>query len=251
MPPTALLPLAILAVSPFVGSFAATAGLRIPEGRGVVTGRSACEHCGTVLKPLELIPIASFLLQRGKCRSCGGAIDPLHLFGEVAAVLVAVSGVLRLEGIELVLGCIIGWTLVALAVADFRYFELPNRLTLGLGLMGLATVALKAPEALASSAIGAALGFAVLALLGAAYARLRGREGLGLGDAKLLGAGGAWIGWQGLASALFLGAVAGCLWVVAMWLRGEKPGAATAIPFGPFLALGIWLVFLMGPLAFG
>lgn len=251
MLPNLALPLGLLVLSPFVGSFAATAALRIPEGRSVVTGRSACDHCKAVLKPVELIPALSFLLQRGRCRTCGEAIDPLHLFGEIGALLIAASAVYRLQGVELVLGCLVGWTLLALSISDFRYFELPNRMTLGLALFGLGTVATLAPQKLPDSAIGAGLGFAVLALVGAAYAWLRGREGLGLGDAKLLGAGGAWIGWQGLASAVFLGALAGCLWVGAMWLKGEKPTAATAIPFGPFLALGIWVVFLMGPLAFG
>ncbi len=250
MLPTSVLAAGLLAASPFVGSFAATAGLRIPAGRGVVAGRSACEHCGTVLSPVELIPIVSFLAQRGRCRTCGEAIDPLHLFGEIGAVLIAASAVWRLEGAELVLGCLVGWTLLAASVADFRHFELPNRMTLGLALLGLASVAVLARGQLIHSAVGAALGFALLALVGAAYARIRGREGLGLGDAKLLGAGGAWIGWQGLASAVFLGALAGCLWVGAMWLRGHRPSGATAIPFGPFLALGIWIVFLMGPLAF-
>ena len=76
------------------------------------------------------------------------------------------------------------------------------------------------------------------------YRRLRGREGMGLGDAKLLGAAGAWVGWQGLAGVLLIAAVTGLATAVVL----RRTSLSDALPFGPFLALGIWLTWLYGPL---
>jgi leader peptidase (prepilin peptidase)/N-methyltransferase len=99
--------------------------------------------------------------------------------------------------------------------------------------------------------IGAAAGFAVFAGIAAIYRRLRGREGLGLGDAKLLAALGAWVGWQGLPTIVLYAALAGLLWAIAGALRGAPLHARHRIPFGPFLSLAGWLVWLYGPLTLG
>ncbi|WP_162914811.1 prepilin peptidase [Desertibaculum subflavum] len=243
--------LAALVVAPFVGSFVATLGLRLCTGRDAMFGRSACERCGTRLGIRDLVPIASYGLLRGRCRHCGGPIDPLHLAAELGALLVPLSAALVAGGTEFWLLCGLGWLLIAQTVADLRYLKLPDSLNLAILVLGFVALALLAPDALVDALIGVVTGFLSLAAVALLYERLRGRTGLGLGDAKLLGALGAWTGWFGLPSTVLIAAAAAGLAVVAVRVLGKPITATTEIPFAPFLALGAWIVVLHGPLAFG
>ena len=137
-------------------------------------------------------------------------------------------------------GAVLGATLLAIAVIDFRTYRVPDWLSLPLIAAGLAWSALTRPE-WSAHLVGAAGGYASLAAFGAVYFRLRRREGLGLGDAKLFAAGGAWLGWQALPLVLAVSAVAGLIF--ALVIRRRPPAAPVA--FGPWLALGIWLGWLM------
>lgn len=144
--------------------------------------------------------------------------------------------------------CALGWLLIAASAIDARERILPDEINFAIAALGLVAAAPLGRPALLDHTLGAALGFLVLAGFALLYARLRGREGLGRGDAKLLGALGAWVGWQGLAGVLVIGAGAGLVAVVVGAVIGRRPlHASTALPFGPFLALGGWLVWLYGP----
>lgn len=140
-------------------------------------------------------------------------------------------------------GALLGAMLLAIAVVDVRTFRIPDWLSLPLIAAGLARTAFLAPERLPAHALGAAAGYAALALFGALYFRLRGRDGLGLGDAKLFAGGGAWLGWQPLPAVLAVAAVAGLAFALATGL-----GRGARIAFGPWLALSIWLAWLAGQL---
>jgi leader peptidase (prepilin peptidase)/N-methyltransferase len=146
-----------------------------------------------------------------------------------------------------VLTALLGWQLLLISAIDAEHFRLPDQLTLPLlATGGLAAVLLDhtaPPDAL----IGAAAGFASLWLLAFAYRRLRGREGLGDGDPFLLAAGGAWVGWIGLPGVLLWASAAGLSLVAARVLTGNRVSAADRLPFGPCLAVGIWLTWLLGP----
>jgi leader peptidase (prepilin peptidase)/N-methyltransferase len=130
------------------------------------------------------------------------------------------------------------------AVIDARRMILPDVLTLPLIPLGLGLAWHEAPP-LADRAIGAVAGFAVFALLAEGYRRWRGRDGLGLGDAKLLAGAGAWVGWQSLPSVVLIAALSGLVWALVL-----RPPIDRPIPFGPFLAFGFWLVWRFGPLGF-
>lgn len=238
--------IAVLLAAPFIGSFLGVLIRRLPAGRGVVLGRSACEGCGTPLGPVDLVPLASYVALRGRCRHCGAAIGGFHPAVELAALAVAASAVAAgLAGPALLAACVLGWTLLALAWIDVRTWLLPDVLTLPLLLAGLAAAAAWAPWTLADRAAAAAFGWFGLMAVAAAYRRLRGRDGLGGGDAKLLGAGGAWLGTAMLPWTLLLAALLGLAWAAAGVLRGRRLDAATAVPFGPALALAIWLLALL------
>lgn len=239
--------LAIL-VSPFIGSALGVLIRRLPEGRPVVVARSQCENCGRRLGPLELIPIASFLIQRGRCRGCAAPVAPMHLTVELAAVAVAVGAAGVSSGAMLWAGCALGWVLLALAWIDWDHFWLPDALSLPLIPAGLAATWVLAPWAIGDHAAAAALGYALFRGLGLAYRRLRGFEGLGQGDAKLLAAGGAWLGLAALPAVILGAAVLGLLGAAVLRLRGRRLTATSTIPFGPPLAAAIWLTWLAASL---
>jgi len=234
--------------APFIGSFLGVLVTRLPEGRPVAGGRSACDQCGHQLGPLDLVPIASWLALRGRCRHCGAKITVLPLVIELGALLVAIWAASVSQGLALWVGCFLGWTLLTLAAIDFRDGILPDMLTLPLIAAGLVATYFLAPWQMLDSAIGAVAGFAIFALVRWLYRRLRGREGLGLGDAKLLAAAGAWVSWNGLPSVVLIGAAAGLAVALIIAWRGEQLTLHQRIAFGPALCLGTWLVWLYGPI---
>jgi len=245
---------AVLLIAPFVGSFVATLAVRLPARRPILWARSACPACGAALGPVDLLPIFGWVLRRGHCRACDAAIDPAYPLTEIGALaLAAWAALVGFPSATLWAVAGLGWTLLALAAIDARRFLLPDVLTLPLVPAGLAVAyaAPRWPVAPADAAIGAVAGFAALALIGLLYRRLRGREGIGLGDAKLLAAAGAWTGWQGLASVVLVAAATGlAAAVLAALIRRRRLDPLARLPFGVFLALGLWLVVLYGPIAF-
>ena len=231
------------------GSFLATIILRWPQGRGVLRGRSACDGCGRVLGVVDLVPMVSALVQRGRCRSCGAPIDPLH--GRVEAGC-AIIGALAL-GFSPDPGgvgwAMLGWLLLTLAVLDRRHFWLPDGLTLPLAFLGFTIGPWATDTTMVGRAVGALAGYLTLVLIALGYRRFRGRDGLGLGDAKLLGALGAWFGWQALPFILLLAASVGLLAVGAVMATGRRIDGATRLPLGTFLAIaavpGWWLATVL------
>ena len=238
-------------LAPFIGSFLGVLAVRLPVGGKVIVGRSVCDSCGRQLGVLDLVPLVSWLLLRGRCRSCGQKIDWLLPAIELAAIAVPIWASLPDDAPPVWGSALLGWTLLALAAIDFRHFVLPDVLTLPLIPAGLAIAWLTEPDRLIANLWGAALGFLVLAGVRAAYRRLRGREGLGFGDVKLLAAAGAWVGWDGLPSVMAIAALSGLAAASLQILRGETLSASSKLPFGPYLCLGLWLVWLYGPLAIG
>ena len=234
-----------LLAAPFAGSLAFALVRRLPREAPDLWGRSRCEACGHALGPLELVPIASYLAQRGRCRACGARIAPAHLAAELACVAIAGAvAVAGADGLELWAGCGLGWTLLALPWIDWETLLLPDVLTLPLLVAGLAVAWADMPWALTDRALGAILGYAGLRLVGALYRALRKRDGIGQGDAKLLAVAGAWLGWQVLGDVLLLAALLGLGAALIARARGAAMTAATALPFGPPLAAGIFLLWL-------
>jgi leader peptidase (prepilin peptidase)/N-methyltransferase len=245
----------VLLAAPFVGSFVATLAWRLPRGEPAILGRSACPACGTTLNAIDLIPVFGWLLRRGHCRACAAPIAPAYPLTELAAVGAAAWAAWAVApGWPLWAVCGLGWALLALALIDARHFLLPDVLTLPLVLAGLAAALADGPSwpiPPRDALIGAATGYVVLLAVGFLYRRLRGREGLGQGDAKLLAAAGAWTGWMGLPSVVLIAALAALGWVATESLiRGRRPRLGQRVAFGVFLALGTWLVVLYGPLDF-
>jgi leader peptidase (prepilin peptidase) / N-methyltransferase len=232
-----------------IGSFLGVVVRRLPEGRSILWPGSRCEACGAVLRARDLVPLVSWLAACGRCRHCG---DPLGWFYpgiEIAALAIAAIA-LGVDGMPRAwFDCVLGWWLLALGWIDLRKWVLPDALTLPLIVAGLAAAVLFDRAGLVDRALGAAFGYLVLRAIAAAYRAVRGFEGLGRGDAKLLGAGGAWVGASLLPQVILGAALLALVTAGAMRLIGIRLHAQTAIPFGPFLALAIWAVWLYRPLS--
>jgi leader peptidase (prepilin peptidase)/N-methyltransferase len=228
------------------GSFIATLAIRWPEGRSSLSGRSACDGCGRTLRAIELVPVLSFLAQRGRCRSCGARIAPSHLTVELLALTVGVASGLAAPGWAGVAGAVFGWLLLTLAAIDLRAFWLPDPLTATLALLGLGGGLLGLYPPLADRVIGGVAGFGVLWLVAAAYRATRGRMGLGGGDPKLFGAIGLWLGWHALPLVLLLACLLGLAVVLASRIFSQPLGATDRLPLGTLLAPAAFLLWLLG-----
>lgn len=227
------------------GSFIATAARRWPERRSVLRGRSACDSCGARLGPSELIPLVSWALQRGRCRRCGARIDPRHPAIELAAALLGAVALAAHPGPLGLVTALLGWWLLLVATLDLEHLWLPDRLTLPLIPLGLLAAWAGFGPPLPERAAGAAIGWAALFLIAWLYRRLRGREGMGGGDPRLLGGLGAWVGASQLPAILLGAGLVGLAAVLAMRLRGEAVTATSRLPLGTLMALAAWPVWLV------
>jgi leader peptidase (prepilin peptidase) / N-methyltransferase len=237
-------------VAPFIGSFLGVVVSRARAPRGILLGRSACDHCRAPLGPRDLVPLLSWLAARGRCRHCGASLGLFYPAIELGALAVALWAAALASGWLLWASCLLGWTLLALAATDIRYFLLPDFLTLPLVVAGLVVAAVSDGAEIVPSAVGAAAGFLFVAILRQLYWLLRRREGIGLGDAKLLAAAGAWVSWEGLPSVVLIAAVAGLAGALRRPQRGASISLTDRVPFGAALCLATWIVWLYGPIGF-
>ena len=231
------------------GSFIGLVSLRLPRGEGVVAGRSRCSGCGRPLPPWCLVPLLSWMVARGRCRDCRARIPIRYPLIEAGCGLIGAGAALSQPDLTLAaITALLGWQLLLIAIIDGEHFWLPDQLTLPLLVSGLAANLWLDPAGWTGPVIGAVAGFGGLWLLAVIYRRMRGREGLGGGDPFLLAAGGAWVGWIGLPSVLIWASVGGLSVVAAGVLTGRRVAGSDRMPFGVYLAIGIGLTWLLGPL---
>lgn len=235
--------------APFVGSFVGLVAHRLPRDEPILFGRSACPSCHSQLSARDLVPLLSWLAARGRCRHCDAPLSARYPLTELAALVIAVWAASVLGGWSILVGCLLGWALLTLALVDLREKMLPDIITLPLIAAGLiAALSLEQLDPVAH-AVGAAVGLTLFLIVAATFRRLRGYEGLGGGDAKLFAAAGAWLGWQGLPSVLLIASVVALAVVVVMMAAGRRGIAREEIAFGPYLCFGFWIVWLYGPIA--
>ncbi len=249
LPDPAIVDLFTLVAAPFWGSFLALLVARWPRGEPVAFARSRCRRCDRPLTPRELVPILSWLVQGGRCRGCGAAIGVEPLVFELSALAIAIQaiGLAGLHGPAALLVTAAGGLLLAVSVIDARHLLIPDGAVLALGALGLIeTVVTPAGPDATDRLIGLAGGWLALVAVEHGYRRLRGREGLGRGDAKLFAAAGAWLGWQALPVVLLLASLAALVFVLLRAAReGRLPEGGRALAFGPFLAAALWVVLLV------
>ncbi len=240
----------ILIAAPFIGSFIGVVIRRLPEGRPIAWSRSKCEACGALLTARDLLPLLSWLLTDGRCRRCGYPLGCFYPSVEIAALVVALIALAVDDMPRAALDCLFGWWLLTLAWIDLRRWLLLDLLTLPLIVAGLAAAAVLDPETVLDRGLGAALGYVALRAVAVVYRAVRQREGLGGGDPKLLSAAGAWVGATALPQVILLAALTALLAATVLHLRGVPLRAHSALPFGPFLALASWTIWLGGLISF-
>jgi leader peptidase (prepilin peptidase)/N-methyltransferase len=228
-----------------VGSFIATAAIRWPQGKSVTAGRSRCDGCDAALGSAELVPLLSWLIQRGRCRRCGARIDPSHVAIELAGAALGLAAALAHPLPLALASALLGWWLLLIAVIDLEHQWLPDRLTLPLIPLGFAAAWAGFGPPLPERLAGAVIGWAALAAIAWLYRALRGREGMGGGDPKMLGAIGAWVGAWYLPVILLGAGLLGLAAALAMRLRGEEVSATSRLPLGTLMALAAWPLWLV------
>jgi leader peptidase (prepilin peptidase)/N-methyltransferase len=227
------------------GSFLNVCIYRIPRRESLVWPASHCTQCNRPLAWYENIPLVSWVVLRGRCRTCGAAISPMYPLVELAtaatfAGAVAVYGLTPLMAVRLAFAC----ALIVLFAIDFRHHILPNVITLP-GVIAGFVASLFLPPGWISSLIGILAGGGVLLAIAEAYYRVRGQEGLGMGDVKMLAMIGAFLGWPLMLVTLVLASFAGSL-VGILLLATGRGGMQAALPFGTFLALGALVAAVAG-----
>jgi len=216
--------------------------------------RSRCPRCNAEITALQNIPVLSWLYLRGKCANCSAPISARYPIVELlTAVLSAVVALKFGWHWQMLFALLFTWSLVALTVIDIDHTLLPDAITLPLLWLGLLLslswhpgLAPPAPTDPRSAILGAICGYLVLWSVYWIFKLVTGKEGMGYGDFKLLGALGAWMGWQMLPLVLLLSAITGAIVGIALIvMRGRDRNVP--IPFGPYLAAAGWIALLWGP----
>lgn len=225
-----------------IGSFLNVVIHRLPLGESVVTPRSRCPKCGHQISGIENVPVLSWLALRGKCRGCGAPISPRYPLIELATGLLYVAVVAGAyeEPVRVALGLILVTALVPITAIDLEHRRIPNKITgptaIALIVAGCALDLSGQPTRLMWAAI-VALPFFALALLMS--------RSMGLGDAKLMGVMGLALG-RAVVPALFIAFLAGTIIGLGIMAKHGRSSRKTAVPFGPFLALGAIIAFFVG-----
>ncbi len=213
----------------------------------VVVPRSQCPACGHQITAAENIPVVSWLALGGKCSACKAPISARYPIVEVAGGALAAFAIYRFGlTVEGVAACGLLWTLLALTGIDFDTQLLPDNLTLPLLWAGLIVNLWGVFAPLASAVIGAVAGYLSLWAVYWLFKLIRGKEGMGYGDFKLLGALGAWLGWQMLPAIVLLSSVVGAaIGISLVAFKGRDHNIPMA--FGPFLAIAGAIALFWGP----
>jgi leader peptidase (prepilin peptidase) / N-methyltransferase len=223
------------------GSFFNVVGLRVPLKQSIVAPRSTCPNCKHTLGPLELVPVLSYLLQRGKCRQCKVGISPLYPIIELITGLLFISA-------PFIMGWTselwIAWTLISLlviiTVSDLAYTLIPDKILLFFSVFFLIERFLIPLEPWWDSLLGAVIGFSLLLVIS-----IVSKGGMGGGDIKLYAVIGFVLGTKLMLLSFFLatliGAIFGIIGIALRLLERKNP-----VPFGPFIAIGTLLAYFYG-----
>jgi len=228
-----------------VGSFLNVVSYRMPRGESLIAPGSHCPRCGTAVKPYDNVPVIGWLLLRGRCRACRERISARYPVVELLSAALAVAVVLvKHSAHDIVLGLVLVAVLVPVALIDLDHRLIPNKITLPAALLAVALGLALRPAGVPEQLIAGAAAAAFLVVFALAYP-----AGMGMGDVKLAGVMGLYLGRSvgvALLSGVFVAAVLG---LAIMARVGMASGRKTAIPFGPFLAVGgLIALFAGGPI---
>ena len=217
-----------------------------PEPYNLLRPGSRCPRCGHRISALENIPLLGYLLLGGRCAGCNGTISLRYpLVETLTAGMTLFVAVKFGASAQTLFACLFTWALISLTFIDIDRQLLPDTITLPFLWLGLLCNYFGLFTDLYSSVMGAAAGYGIFWLTYQIFKLVTGKEGLGLGDLKLLAMLGAWAGWQALAPIIFLSSLLGSLVGLYLVLFRRRQRSAP-IPFGPYLAVAGWLSLVWG-----
>lgn len=228
-----------------VGSFLNVCIHRIPGQESLLHPPSRCPSCGTRLRWFDNVPVAGYALLGGRCRTCRAPISIRYPIVELITMGVFLLHYAAFDwgpllAVRLLFACV----LIVLFAIDLQHHLLPNVITLP-GLVAGLLFSLFLPPGILHALLGALAGGGVLWLIGEAYYRYSGHEGMGGGDVKMLAMIGAFLGWQQVILTLVLSSVAGSI-VGILFLASRRGGLKYELPYGTFLALAALAASLAG-----
>jgi len=212
----------------------------------LLTPASRCPQCDHRISALENIPLISYLFLKGRCSGCGTSISIRYPAVELATAILSVVTALHFGySLQTVAALGFTWALIALFLIDFDHQILPDSITLPLLWTGLLLSLFNLFVDSHNSIVGAIAGYLALWTIFHAFKLLTGKEGMGYGDFKLLGALGAWVGWQSLPVVILFSSVVGAaIGITLILFKGRDH--SQPMPFGPFLAAAGWMTLLWG-----
>ena len=225
------------------GSFANVCIYRLPENKSVITGRSSCPNCKNKIPWYDNIPLLSFILLMGKCRLCKKPIDLQYFIVELISAISFVS-IYYFFGLTLaaLLLLILSIFFIIIFFIDLKHFIIPNELTFPLMIIGF----IKSfdpnlnqtifPNYI-NSLIGGVFGYLIIWLIIFFYKKVRKKEGMGLGDAKLMSVIGFWFGWVSIPFVIFISSAVALILVIPSILNKSRK-MSSEIPFGPYIIIG-------------
>ena len=225
------------------GSFSNVCIYRLPNDQSVVKGRSFCTSCKEQIKWYDNIPFLSFIFLKGKCRKCGNKISSQYFLVEFISAISFII-VYHLYGISIttLLLIILSVFFIIIFFIDLKHFIIPNELTFPLMLIGF----VKSFEPnlnqtifpnYINSLIGGVFGYLIIWLIIFFYKKVRNKEGMGLGDAKLMAVVGFWFGWASIPFTIFISSFVALIFSIPSLIKKNK-NMATQIPFGPYIIIG-------------
>jgi leader peptidase (prepilin peptidase)/N-methyltransferase len=231
-----------------LGSFLNVCIHRIPEGGSLVSPPSSCPDCGYRIRFYDNVPLLSYLLLRGRCRSCGRPISPRYPLVELITGVMSLALVLKVGlSVGFFLSLAFVCALLLVSFIDLQHQIIPDVISLPGILIGIVqsfTPWRTVPWM--DAVIGAAAGGGFLFAVAWGFKKWTGKDGMGLGDVKLLAMIGAWMGWRVLPFIILLSSLSGILIGGGALLLARK-GLRVRIPFGPFLSIGAFLLFFFEP----
>ena len=225
------------------GSFSNVCIYRLPNDQSVVKGRSFCTSCKEQIKWYDNIPFLSFIFLKGKCRKCGNKISSQYFLVEFVSAISFII-VYHLYGISIttLLLIILSIFFIIIFFIDLKHFIIPNELTFPLMLIGF----VKSFEPnlnqtifpnYINSLIGGVFGYLIIWLIILFYKKVRNKDGMGLGDAKLMAVVGFWFGWTSIPFTIFISSFVALFFAIPSLIKKNK-NMTTQIPFGPYIIIG-------------
>lgn len=231
-----------------IGSFLNVCIVRLPETESIAMPRSHCRSCKAPIAWHDNIPVASFVILGGRCRNCGAAFSPRYALVEVlTGVLFGLVSIQAPTPAETALQMAIVSAMIVITFIDIDHFLILDVITWPAIAISPILALVVGHVSVSGSLLGIAGGGGLLWAFAWSYEKLRGREGMGLGDVKLLAMIGGLLGWEATLFSLFAGSMVGSVYGLATMLVGGERKLDLELPFGPFLAFGALLYLFSGP----